>query len=106
MTKILLSEGFGAGWSTWEVCSDRQKEVAEYQPIIEFLEAGGDSCELIGTNDEKHPLVRKMMADLDLDYFYTGGADGLVVREVKGRYFIVEYDGSESVITEESCPWW
>ena len=102
MTKILVSYGWGAGWSTW---ADKSKEVAEYLPIIEFLESGGDRMEL-ATRDSGcepevyHPLVKQMISDLDLgDYFYTGGADGLTVETVDGAYRIDEYDGNESVTT-------
>lgn len=92
MTKILVSGGFGAGWSTW---SSSPKEVAEYLPIIEFLEAGGEPSDL---NDD-HILVKRMIEDLDLNHFYTGGAEGLYVDEVRYAYRIEEYDGSESVTT-------
>lgn len=105
MTKILVSEGFGAGWATW---NDKSKEVAEYEPIIKFIEDGGDPSDLdtnsyrISGDDKEtyHPLVAQMLVDLDLgDYFYTGGAGGLTVVEVDGAYRIDEYDGYESVKT-------
>ena len=106
MTKVLVSRGFGAGWATW---SDKPKEVAEYLPIIEFIEAGGNPDDLESTDHNDagdviyHPLVQQMLVDLELgDYFYTGGAGGLTVQETDGRYRINDYDGNESLETEDS----
>ena len=37
--KVLVSPGFGAGWSSWSYGSKEGAQfLAEYQPIIEFLE--------------------------------------------------------------------
>lgn len=98
MTKILVSTGYGAGWSTWAP-DDKRKEIAEYQPIIDFIEAGGNPRDLDQRGGPNHDLIIQMMVDLGLDRFYTGGADGLEVVEVDGPYLISEYDGWESVIT-------
>lgn len=98
MVKILISPGFGAGWSSWvNKANDKAKAVAEYQPIIEFIENGGDPSEL----NNHHPLVIQMMKDLKLDYFYAGGAGELEVRETSEPYKIDEYDGSEYLVTVE-----
>lgn len=98
MTKILVSAGYGAGWSTW-ARDDKRKEVAEYRPIIDFIEAGGNPRDLDQRGGPNHDLIIQMMVDLGLDRFYTGGADDLEVVEVDGPYLISEYDGWESVIT-------
>ncbi len=102
--KILVSYGFGAGWSTWSDEGDDQF-VCEYQPIIDFIEAGGDPVDL---ENEDHPLTKQFLADLaehrgkpvEDTYFCLGGADGLVVKTVHAPYRIEEYDGSESVRTQ------
>ena len=95
MTKILVSKGWGAGWSTWND-SDKRKEMAEYQPIIDFIEAGNDPALL----KEDHPLVQQMITDLDIKGgIYDGGASNLCVEEVSGPYRIDEYDGNEYVTT-------
>lgn len=91
MRKVLVSGGFGAGWSTWSV---KPQQVAEYAPIIEFLEAGGNPKDL---RSDSHPLIIKMCEDLGLEDFYTGGAKGLRVEEVDPPYIIEEYDGAEYV---------
>jgi len=98
VTKILVSAGYGAGWSTW-ARDDKRKEVAEYRPIIDFIEAGGNPRDLDQRGGPNHDLIIQMMVDLGLDRFYTGGADDLEVVEVDGPYLISEYDGWESVIT-------
>lgn len=94
MTKVLVSPEFGAGWSTW---NDKPKQVAEYKPIIEYIENGGDPSKL----DEHHPLVRQMMSDLGLSDFYCGGANYLCVYKVDGPYRICEHDGFEHIETPE-----
>ena len=91
-TKILVSPGCGAGWSTW---NDKKKQVAEYLPIIEFIESGGDPSEL----DAEHELIKTMKIELDLESFYCGGAKNLEIQHVDGPYLINEYDGNEYVQT-------
>lgn len=98
MTKILVSTGYGAGWSTWAPY-DKRKEIAEYRPIIDFIESGGNPEDLCQRSGPHHDLIIQMMVDLGLKHFHTGGADGLEVVEVDGPYLISEYDGWESVIT-------
>lgn len=92
MKKVVYSIGWGAGWSTW---SDKPKEVAEYLPVIEFLQNGGLADDL----DDEHPIIVKMKKDLDLPHFYTGGRDGLNIASVDGDYRISEHDGSETIET-------
>jgi hypothetical protein len=117
MKQILVSHGFGAGWASW-ANDEKAQAVAEYAPIIEYVAAGkpllsGEDRKFLrdedATWDEEeawlHPdfraLVRQMMDELGLDYFFTGGANGLTVETVSGPYRIDEYDGAESVTTAE-----
>jgi len=97
--RILISPGFGAGWASW-ADSDKAKAVAEYQPIIDYIDNGGDPSKLNLPNGH-HPLVTQMMEDLKLTYFYAGGASDLEVRETSEPYKIDEYDGSEYLVTVE-----
>ena len=96
MPKILISSGFGAGWSSLADCN-KAKAVAEYQPIINYIENGGDPSQL----NASHPLVLQMMKDLKLDFFYAGGASGLEVQETSGPYKIDDYDGADYLVTPE-----
>lgn len=97
--KILISPGFGAGWSTW-TSGDEAKFGLTYQPLIDFLERGGK----ITSKDENCPILKQFMDDFRAKFgpkahFYLGGAKDLVVREVDGPFFVDEYDGSESIVT-------
>lgn len=115
--KILVSHGYGAGWSSWHGSST--KFVCEYQPIIEYLESGGVFKEkpydskLKGPDQFEEPgasVLRQFIADLaehegeapSAYYFYLGGADDLVVETAHGPYRIHEYDGYESVTYQDS----
>lgn len=112
MTKVLVSPGHGAGWSTWAPDA-HMKAIATYQPIIKFIEDGGDPRDLNVPYDFKksedeqpprHPLVKQMMYELGLLDFYTGGAGRLEVHVVDGPFYIDEYDGYETLKTES--PFW
>lgn len=96
--KVVVSKGWGAGWSTW---SNKPQEVAEYLPVIEYLEAGGDRDALA---DSEHPVIAQMIRDLGLRAFYAGGAYDLEVQEVAAPYRIYEDGGREEVV-EASDLW-
>lgn len=81
--KVLISPGYGAGWSTWNC-----KEMAIDEDLITAFENG---C----TGKEMEELcIKKGYRDP-----YVRGFGDLVVEEVPvGSLFkIVEYDGSESI---------
>lgn len=109
--KILISPGYGAGWTTWTNLSREAKLfMLEYKPIIDFLEAGGDAYELQvgrqydndGAPTDGHPLLMKFVQDFrerfpEEDVPYLGGADQLIVETVGGPVRLKEYDGFESI---------
>lgn len=102
--KILISPGFGAGWSTWLDCDTKEKLVfALTCPyLIEALDAG----ETLG---EDHPLVKQFQSEWvtrfgEIDV-YVGGAGDLIVTDVSGQFAVREYDGSESVETPQNDGW-
>jgi len=79
---VLVSPGFGAGWSTWADAS----EAALFAPdVVEWVEAGRpestDPVEAFGK------------------YGYLGGLKDVVIEwvPVGTRFVIREYDGSESL---------
>lgn len=82
---VLISPGFGAGWSTWNY---------EYRDQLLF-----DSriVEAVMNNDFEE--AGNIATAID-DYIYTGGAHQLIVEWVpKGVSFRVkEYDGAESLV--------
>lgn len=89
---ILVSRGYGAGWSTWAPSTPSCLYDAE---IVAAVLAGwpGDEIESLAS--------RKWPAE------YWGGAGGLAVQWLpEGTLFrIDEYDGSESVIVNDDMQW-
>ncbi len=99
--KILISSGYGAGWSTWNDESVRAF-MLEYTPIIEALERGEELY-------EEHPIVLEMVDKIkekmgeDM-HVCVLGVDSLAVVEVgcNDKVRINEYDGAESVVVKGS----
>lgn len=124
MRKILISGGFGAGWTTWND-KEFKKFALEYKPIIEYLENGGEFVEdrnarfdlnepqYMRFNEPGRSVLKQFVEDLckvaddkeEAKGFYLGGARDLRVVEVDGLITIHEYDGSESVVTPDSIDW-
>jgi hypothetical protein len=82
---VLISPGFGAGWSTWADPEQREALCMDARIVRPVLSGDTKAAET---------AALAMFPDL-----YTGGASDLEVRWVeKGRAFEVEeYDGSESL---------
>jgi hypothetical protein len=92
--KILVSPGFGAGWSTWVYDAEASRLALTWAPLIEFIEAGGDKNEL--TWD--HPALAGLQDVYPDLYVSTNVLDLYVVDIPAGTSFrINEYDGSESI---------
>lgn len=95
--KVLISPGFGAGWSTWN-----EPGMATDVRIIDAFERG---------------IGEKEMKQLCIDLGYTGGFEGTepymggfeqleIIDVPEGTLFrIDEYDGSESIVTFEEEDW-
>jgi hypothetical protein len=86
---VLYSPGFGAGWYTWNT----EHPAMLYDPtVVKWVEDGapaGEAAELLCYSlDEKYPSC------------YLGGLRDLDIRwlPVGTRFYIHEYDGSESVV--------
>lgn len=94
--KVLISKGYGAGWSTWNC-----KEMAIDKDLIALFESGGSL-------EEMQELCR--VKGYDDGYGgapYFGGFDGLAVVEVpEGTHFIIrEYDGAEFIEIFTKVDW-
>jgi hypothetical protein len=89
---VLVSRGFGAGWSTW--AHYPLTEQVLYDPVVVAWVEGGK----VG------PVPVGHYGD---SYLYTGGAEDLEVVWIPiGTYFKVnEYDGSESLELKENDGW-
>ena len=81
---VLVSHGFGAGWSTWN--SDHQEVMCMDSEIAQAV-LDNEMGVAVALAEEKCPGC------------YTGGIEGLTVHWVeKGKAFeIEEYDGSETL---------
>ena len=89
--KVLISPGYGAGWSTWE-----GKGLATDVRIVDAFEHGI-------SKEEMH----KLCADLGYGDVYMGGFDDLRIVEIPaGELFqIRECDGFESIVIFDSSRW-
>jgi hypothetical protein len=85
MVAVLVSPGYGAGWSTWG--NDRSEEMLFCPRLVAAIEAGADKSE------------RRKIAAEEFSGAYLGGVDQLVIEWVReGEPIrIVEYDGSERI---------
>lgn len=86
--KVLISPGYGAGFSTWE--PDYHKKIATDKRLIEAIENG------ISKED-----FATLLESLGYENIYLGGFNQLTVVTVPNdTYFqIREYDGSEYIET-------
>jgi hypothetical protein len=86
-TTVIVSPGFGAGWSTWNEPEDA------FNIIIADMLLAGEVEEAINYAES-------------LDK-YTGGLEDAVVRKIpKGTEFIIrEYDGAESIEYKDDIDW-
>lgn len=93
--KVLISPGYGAGWSTWN-----NPKLATDPRIIKAFEDGI-------TEEEMQELCIKLRITDGYGTVYMGGfADLKVVEVPKGCLFqIHEYDGYESVEIFDEAGW-
>jgi hypothetical protein len=84
MVAVLVSRGFGAGWSTW--VSDYPECL--FDPVLaQMLIDGADEMEIATVAQKRYPDA------------YLGGLDGLDVEwlPVGTKFRVDEYDGAESI---------
>lgn len=84
---VLVSEGFGAGWYSW---NREYKELLFHPKLVEMVEQGRN----------KEITKEWVKENLGID-IYVGGAKGLRIYwlPVGTKFHISEYDGAESVKT-------
>lgn len=89
--KVLISPGYGAGWSTWNYI-----DLAFDPDIIKMFETGANE----GT-------MRKYIISLGYKQPYMGGYRNCKIIEVpKGTKFrIIEYDGAERIEYYDDTKW-
>jgi len=93
MVAVLVSPGFGAGWSTW---ANEHAESLMFDPtIVDAIENNLPFEEVEDYLQEKYPDE------------YFGGYDQLVVYGIpeKTKFRITEYDGSEDIMFADEDIW-
>lgn len=108
---VLVSYGFGAGWSTWE-----GHELAYDRRVIEFWLAHKNDrqwmrkVERYQPESPEHKEAREFFInELGLDNCpYMGGFPNCALEwvPVGARFHINEYDGAESLEIENEGSWW
>lgn len=96
---VLVSPGYGAGWSTWAPDGER-KQWMLFAPVwVEWVEAGKP-----GGEKRAKAIARERWGD---DAPYVGGEDDLEIQWLpKGTMFqVTEYDGSECLETQYGTDW-
>lgn len=96
---VLISSGYGAGWSSWLHDEEAFKENPLFSPTVIQLVLDkkiGDGCE------SPSGEILDILEDI-FPYGYLGGARDLSIEWVEsGTFFrIDEYDGAESLILME-----
>lgn len=107
---VLVSPGFGAGWSTWGY-----DELAYDKRVVEFWLSHKDDEEFMATVDEfgfggasesaAHKEAMEFFSSLGYGTPYMGGFEDIELEFVeKGMpWRITEYDGSESLETFDTA---
>jgi hypothetical protein len=101
--KILISPGHGAGWSTWADPRSVQLLCMTYPPLVDLVE---NHPEEVANLSSDHPIIQGLLDEAHRlepnSHIHIGGnVCQLVVFEVNGPFYVDDYDGSESVVTEE-----
>ena len=89
---VLVSRGFGAGWSTW--ISDYPECL--FDPVLaQMIVDGADEMEIATVAQKRYPEA------------YLGGLDGLDVEwlPVGTKFRVDEYDGAESIEILDEVRW-
>jgi hypothetical protein len=96
---VLVSPGFGAGWSTW--CEFDDRKAVTFDPWIVDI--------LLSDQYNRKEKIDRIYAHCAVKYpdMYMGGVSDLTVKWVpQGSLFrVAEYDGSETIELKEADDW-
>jgi hypothetical protein len=96
---VLVSPGFGAGWSTW--CDYDDRKAVTFDPWIVDI--------LLSDHYQREEKIQRIQAHCAVKYpdMYADDVDDLTVEWVpQGTLFrIAEYDGSETIELKEADDW-
>lgn len=102
---VLISTGWGAGWSTWNLLSTKSEELL-FDPQIVALVEDRDSGKI--TDDQLIELVESYCTQkYGENEVYCGGANDLSIEwiPVGTQFKINEYDGAETIEYKENDYW-
>lgn len=97
---VIVSRGFGAGWSTWN--DYEKRDFFLFDPVL---------VNLVINEQDKKVLYEKIKQRVDEvypdQYNCILGIDGLSIDWVdeKSRFIIHEYDGAEYLMIDSSMDW-
>lgn len=93
---ILISPGYGAGWSTWG-----DKEVAYDKRVVEYWL---DLKRLDFRTSTQSDMMEEFLENLGYYNTYMGGFNDLVLEfvEVGEFFYIYEYDGYETLVQQKN----
>ena len=107
---VLVSHGFGAGWSTWG-----DARLAYDKRIVEFWLAHKNNREwmesvniMFSANSPAHEEAASFFKSIGYhDCPYMGGFSDIKLHWVlaNSKWRIEEYDGAESLVFEENYTW-
>lgn len=95
---VLVSRGYGAGWSTWG--PSRHREIYLFHPkLVQMVEEKREG--------EITPEWIRQELDIDCTYVFKSGTDGLHIEwvPVGTQFYIDENDGFETLITFDNMNW-
>jgi len=104
MTKVVYNACFG-GFSISEECAEYMANLGNKECLRNLESASGDM--FYGSLDRtlRHDAILVLAVEV-LGKKASGGSADLQIREIMGdRYYIDEYDGSESVVTPRDINW-
>ena len=89
---VLISQGYGAGWSTWNESNEEVRKLLLFDKDIANAVLEHNLGEATKIAEKKCKLLN--------DYVYLGGVDNLEVVWVDegSMFWVEEYDGNETLV--------
>lgn len=105
--KILVSSGYGSGWSSECYFEAGRRLLLTYPPLITALESDPGLFK-DHKSPENEPVIRDLIHEFDTRFgqrFNLHGLDGLYVATIDGPFIVEQYDGSEYIQTRDGTDW-
>jgi hypothetical protein len=106
MTKVAYNACFG-GFSISKECAEYMANLGNKECLHHLAELSEEGHEFYGSlyDTPRHDAILILALEA-LGEKASGGCADIQIREIKGdRYYIKEYDGSESVVTPRDISW-